>query len=79
MSVATHPDRDTPIRAAWAIGEYSYTQIAARLGVRFTTVGRSVGRVIQMFECDGARHGPSYVHVAKRRNTLQNHFSQSHG
>ena len=57
MSVATHPDRDTPIRAAWAIGEYSYTQIAARLGVRFTTVGRSVGRVIQMFECDDAGHG----------------------
>lgn len=47
-------------------GEHSYTQIAAHFGVLFTTVGRSVGRVIQMFECDDAGPGPSYVHVAKR-------------
>ena len=37
-----HPDRDTAVRAAWATGEYSYTQIAACFGVHFTTVGRIV-------------------------------------
>ena len=37
-----HPDRNTAMRAAWAAGEYSYTQIAAHLGVHFTTIGRIV-------------------------------------
>jgi len=37
-----HPDRDEAIRAAWATGQYSYTQIAAHFGVHFTTVGRIV-------------------------------------
>ncbi|MCK9368093.1 MAG: transposase [Metallibacterium scheffleri] len=41
-----HPDRDTAMRAAWATGEYSYTQIAAHFGVHFTTVGRIVRRAI---------------------------------
>lgn len=39
-----HPDRNNAIRAAWATGEYSYTQIAAHFGVHFTTVGRIVRR-----------------------------------
>ena len=39
-----HPDRDAAMRAAWATGEYSYTQIAAYFGVHFTTVGRIVRR-----------------------------------
>lgn len=39
-----HPERDTAMRAAWATGEYSYTQIAAYFGVHFTTVGRIVRR-----------------------------------
>ena len=37
-----HPDRNAAMRAAWATGEYSYTQIAAHFGVHFTTVGRIV-------------------------------------
>jgi hypothetical protein len=54
-----HPNRDTTVRAAWATGEYSHTQIAAHFGGHFTTVGRSVRRVIQLFECDDARPGPA--------------------
>lgn len=41
-----HPDRDTAMRAAWATGEYSYTQIATHFGVHFTTVGRIVRRAV---------------------------------
>jgi len=37
-----HADRDDAIHAAWATGQYSYTQIAAHFGVHFTTVGRIV-------------------------------------
>jgi REP element-mobilizing transposase RayT len=37
-----NPDRNDAMRAAWATGEYSYTQIAAHFGVHFTTVGRIV-------------------------------------
>ncbi len=39
---AKHRDRDDAMRAAWATGQYSYTQIAAHFGVHFTTVGRIV-------------------------------------
>ncbi|WP_293385573.1 hypothetical protein [Phenylobacterium sp. SCN 70-31] len=41
-----HPDRDSAMRAAWATGEYSYTQIAAYFGVHFTTVGRIVRQAV---------------------------------
>ena len=34
------------MKAAWATGEYSYTQIAAHFGVHFSTVGRSVRKVV---------------------------------
>jgi putative transposase len=37
-----NPDRDTAIRAAWATGEYSYSQIADHFGLFFTSVGRIV-------------------------------------
>jgi hypothetical protein len=37
-------DRDSAMRAAWATGEYSHTQIGAHFGVHFTTVGRVIRR-----------------------------------
>ena len=37
-----HGERDAGICAAWATGEYSYSQIAAHYGLHFTTVGRIV-------------------------------------
>ena len=42
-----HGSRDAGIQAAWATGEYSYSQIATHYGLHFTTVGRIVraGRV----------------------------------
>lgn len=39
-----HPDRNDAMCAAWATGEYSYSQIGAHFGVHFTTVGRVVRR-----------------------------------
>jgi len=38
----THACRNEGIYAAWATGEYSYSQIAAHYGLFFTTVGRIV-------------------------------------
>lgn len=37
-----HASRDEGICAAWATGEYSYSQIAPHYGLHFTTVGRVV-------------------------------------
>ena len=37
-----HRDRDAAMCAAWATGQYSYTQLATHFGVHFTTVGRAV-------------------------------------
>ena len=37
-----YPERNDAIRAAWATGEYSYSQIAEHFGLFFTTVGRIV-------------------------------------
>jgi hypothetical protein len=37
-----HAERNDAIRAAWATGEYSYSQIAEHFGLFFTTVGRIV-------------------------------------
>lgn len=41
---AKHTDRNDAMIAAWATGEYSYSQIAEHFGVHFTTVGRVVRR-----------------------------------
>ncbi|WP_423930987.1 transposase [Dokdonella sp.] len=37
-----YPDRNEAMRAAWATGEYSYSQIAEHFGLFFTSVGRIV-------------------------------------
>lgn len=42
-----HAVRDEAIRAAWATGAYSYTQIATHFGIHFTTVGRVVRAQLQ--------------------------------
>jgi hypothetical protein len=41
--------------------------------------GRTIRPQGHLFECDDVRPGPSYVHVAKRRNPLQNPFPQLQG